>query len=179
MATSHDIEDVLTSIRRLVAADAPRSAPAPDRALVLDQARRVNDPDAPFRAIGSLPQGPAIESDVSDDLSDEDDDDEDPAEAATSGIPASVTPLPQKLRREPAAEPEFARDREEAEDAVPGSVDLADLGEAALGDEALRRLIEEVVRQELAGALGERITRNVRKLVRRELRRVLSDDGFD
>jgi hypothetical protein len=58
-------------------------------------------------------------------------------------------------------------------------VELSDLGASPEGDEALRRMIEEVVKQELSGALGERITRNVRKLVRREIRRVLSDDEFD
>ena len=49
---------------------------------------------------------------------------------------------------------------------------------AILDDDALRLLVAEVVRQELQGALGERITRNVRKLVRREIYRVLaSQDG--
>ena len=40
----------------------------------------------------------------------------------------------------------------------------------------LRALIAEVVRQELQGTLGERITRNVRKLVRREIYRVLGTE---
>ena len=47
---------------------------------------------------------------------------------------------------------------------------LADLSDAAGGEDALREMIAEVVRAELAGPLGERITRNVRKLVRREMR---------
>jgi len=41
-------------------------------------------------------------------------------------------------------------------------------------EEVLRDLIAEILRDELAGALGERITRNVRKLVRREIFRILS-----
>lgn len=41
-------------------------------------------------------------------------------------------------------------------------------------EEMLRDLVSEIVRQELQGALGERITRNVRKLVRREIHRALS-----
>ena len=40
--------------------------------------------------------------------------------------------------------------------------------------EALRDLVSEIVRSELQGALGERITRNVRKLVRREIHRALT-----
>ncbi len=43
-----------------------------------------------------------------------------------------------------------------------------------LDEDALRDLIADIVRQELQGALGERITRNVRKLVRREIHRALA-----
>lgn len=42
-----------------------------------------------------------------------------------------------------------------------------------LDEEALRDLVSKIVREELQGALGERITRNVRKLVRREIHRAL------
>lgn len=57
---------------------------------------------------------------------------------------------------------------------------IATLGAARGLDEAtLRALVVEVVRDELQGALGERITRNVRKLVRREIFRVLSSQEFD
>lgn len=38
---------------------------------------------------------------------------------------------------------------------------------------ALRAMIVDVIREELAGELGERMTRNVRKLIRREINRVL------
>ncbi|WP_281966729.1 hypothetical protein [Roseovarius nanhaiticus] len=43
-----------------------------------------------------------------------------------------------------------------------------------LDEDALRDLVADIVRQELQGALGERITRNVRKLVRREIHRALA-----
>ena len=43
-----------------------------------------------------------------------------------------------------------------------------------LDEDMLRDMVAEIVRQELQGALGERITRNVRKLVRREIHRALS-----
>jgi hypothetical protein len=42
-----------------------------------------------------------------------------------------------------------------------------------LDEDMLRDLVGDIVRQELQGALGERITRNVRKLVRREIHRML------
>ncbi|MCA0942484.1 hypothetical protein LCM08_22610 [Salipiger pacificus] len=50
---------------------------------------------------------------------------------------------------------------------------------AGIDEERLRALITEVVREELQGALGERATRNVRRLVRRELQRLLASDDLD
>ncbi len=43
-----------------------------------------------------------------------------------------------------------------------------------LDEEALRELVAKVLREELRGELGERITRNVRKLVRREIAQIIS-----
>ncbi len=54
------------------------------------------------------------------------------------------------------------------------------LAEESVIDEAmLRELVADIVRQELMGALGERITRNVRKLVRREIHRAMSAQDFE
>jgi len=58
-----------------------------------------------------------------------------------------------------------------AEEAGP---DLFGGDDAVIDEEALRDLVAEIVRQELQGSLGERITRNVRKLVRREIHRALT-----
>jgi len=41
------------------------------------------------------------------------------------------------------------------------SVDLGDLDEAVLDEDMLRELVSDIVRKELSGDLGERITRNV------------------
>ena len=59
---------------------------------------------------------------------------------------------------------------------IAGADQLGDAIEpAAEIDEAmLREMVADIVRQELQGALGERITRNVRKLVRREIHRALA-----
>ena len=51
--------------------------------------------------------------------------------------------------------------------------------EAVLDEDSLRELVAEIVRQELQGALGERITRNVRKLVRREIHRALTSHELE
>jgi cell pole-organizing protein PopZ len=44
----------------------------------------------------------------------------------------------------------------------------------AVSDEALRDMVRTVIREELQGDLGDRITRNVRKMVRREISRALN-----
>ena len=103
---------------------------------------------------------------------------------------------------EPVEELVFAgfRDvRSGPDDDMLGSADLADetlldrefLGELAedlpvyqddtglIDEETLRRLVIDIVRQELQGPMGERITRNVRKLVRREIYRVLASQEFE
>ena len=54
-----------------------------------------------------------------------------------------------------------------------------EVAEAVLDEDMLRDLVGEIVRQELQGPLGERITRNVRKLVRREINRALSSRQAD
>jgi cell pole-organizing protein PopZ len=76
--------------------------------------------------------------------------------------------------------------RDGAFDAVVDPVDAPDdcsfllaEDEAVLDEETLRELVAEIVRQELQGALGERITRNVRKLVRREIQRALTSNELE
>lgn len=51
----------------------------------------------------------------------------------------------------------------------PGNVD----------HEHLREVVRQIIREEFQGALGERITRNVRKLVRREINRALVSKDFE
>lgn len=69
----------------------------------------------------------------------------------------------------PAAEPEVA--------AAEGP-SLFD-GEAGIDEEMLREIVRDIIREELAGTLGERITRNVRKLVRVEINRALTAREFE
>ena len=69
----------------------------------------------------------------------------------------------------------------EVEDEMAGDRAAEDLAadEAVIDEDSLRELVAEIVRQELQGALGERITRNVRKLVRREIHRALAAQELD
>ena len=67
------------------------------------------------------------------------------------------------------------------DDADPDLEELAEIDDddgSILDEEALRELVADIVRQELQGALGERITRNVRKLVRREIHRALTSQDL-
>lgn len=49
----------------------------------------------------------------------------------------------------------------------------------AIDEDVLRPIVARLIREELQGELGERITRNVRKLVRREILRALSAREFE
>ncbi|MFP4275010.1 MAG: hypothetical protein ACLFRU_08285 [Paracoccaceae bacterium] len=67
---------------------------------------------------------------------------------------------------------------------MPGKGAERDLGllddaDTVIDEEMLRDMVTEIVRQELQGALGERITRNVRKLVRREIHRALAAQDLE
>jgi len=87
---------------------------------------------------------------------------------------------------EGAAEPASAPESR-AEPAETASVE--DLGESPFSfpdddvsfvdEDALREIISDVVREELQGEMGKRITRNIRKLVRREIRIALATDELE
>lgn len=124
------------------------------------------------------PQSPLPWQDVEEDEADEG--------QQTEAYDPEVEPAPDAYLDEdvfedaPAAS--AAPDSLEREDA-PGRAD-AEGGtwysdDAVLDEDALRDMVSEIVRQELQGALGERITRNVRKLVRREIHRALMSQGID
>lgn len=86
-----------------------------------------------------------------------------------------------------------AQDFPEDTDAFPKFEDIADAEieqEIALDtnsntdaqfidEDALRDIVSELVRAELQGDLGDRITRNVRKLVRREIHHALATRDFE
>lgn len=231
MAQTHDIEDVLSSIRRLVANETGPAAKSEtamaDRSdgpmLVLGESHRVTEPEDPFQMIRSLAQEERDDQDA-DHLTDEAAplpvDAAGTAEDATGWDTAVFSASPDvtddmRQGRRNAARQAANAPTDYAEDTDYDGTDIADLAVSAVlpvipseggavdnlqpasrardaaadtlddlssslgGDEALRDLIAEIVRQELAGDLGERITRNVRKLVRREIRQMLASDEFD
>ncbi|MDP4032348.1 MAG: hypothetical protein Q8P60_05740 [Pseudorhodobacter sp.] len=99
---------------------------------------------------------------------------DDQAEAeAVAEINAAQTPQP-----EPVAADGAAGSFETGGQAMP-SADSFDDEDAVLDEDVLRDLVRDIIREELQGTLGERITRNVRKLVRSEINRVLASREFD
>jgi hypothetical protein len=76
---------------------------------------------------------------------------------------------------------------EDWEDVAPqttdaGSADApeeSDEADAVIDEDALREMVARMVRDELQGRVGERITHNVRRMVRREIARALSLQEFE
>ena len=68
---------------------------------------------------------------------------------------------------------------QDTEDEVIAGLYDAQAGGMAFDEEVLRDLVRDLIREELAGSLGERITRNVRKLVRAEIARALAVREFE
>jgi len=89
--------------------------------------------------------------------------------------PAQVTDKPARNQPARAASPEASENR--AQGGAAAALFTSD--DDVLDEDALRELISDIVRQELQGALGERITRNVRKLVRREIHRALAAQDLE
>lgn len=90
---------------------------------------------------------------------------------ASAGGPAEDRPAADRLSADrPTGAPLAAsRDDDDDEDEEGGPPPVVDLDE-----ETLRELIRDVLREELQGPMGERMTRNIRKLVRAELARAMA-----
>lgn len=216
-----EIEDVLSSIRRLVADDAPApmeppAAPKAEGAdkLVLTPALRIQTQESKVEEVANTEAAPTddweevtledriaeLEAAVaSSDEEYEPDGSEVEASAPAMDLSAFeddtfelspehvVVPEPEA---EAVEEPEVAEVVEDAveeteeepaeatSETTDDNVFEDDLSEV-FDEEMLRDLVSEFVRKELQGELGERITRNVRKLVRREINRALAARDFD
>lgn len=208
---TEEIEDVLSSIRRLVS-DEPRlrsPAPEPDHdsdqpdKLVLTPAFRVAqeaaapeqdevpaaaEPPAEGEAVPSASGGRDIAAEESGPETEL---------AETEEVSWQEIPFRHRVAELEAAVAESDEEWEPDGSEIDvqaralgrlggeGTADQPDEGDPAGGDEALideeslRELVVEIVRQELQGALGQRITRNVRKLVRQEINRALTSRELD
>lgn len=95
--------------------------------------------------------------------------------------PEDNVPEAEPIEAELVLDPEDigARDTPEIPASDLGMPDDLTFEEAVIDENTLREMVSDIVRQELQGALGERITRNVRKLVRREIHRALTTQDLD
>lgn len=229
--SSVEIEDVLSSIRRLVSDDMrPQSrgqdrpmasaAPAADKLLLTPALRIVPEADAmaevpaaaPFEGGGhTASSGEVVFHSIRNPAEDEAAfvaiDDETGLDAVLSqqhsetydddeaALPVEPSmPIPQEVFAEP--QPEAAEASasstwaDEAEAAVRAELEeettqtayarfLDEPEDAELDENAMRELVRDIIREELQGTLGERITRNVRKLVRAEIARALAVRDFE
>ena len=64
-----------------------------------------------------------------------------------------------------------------AQDAAEAADDF-DESSSFISEDVLREIVRDMIREELQGNLGERITRNVRKLVRAEINRALASQNY-
>ena len=92
----------------------------------------------------------------------------------------AVTPPQEDRLWADAAEAEVRADleRETAAEVMSGLYEAKTDG-MAFDEVVLRDLVRDLIREELSGTLGERITRNVRKLVRAEIARAVALREFD
>lgn len=87
---------------------------------------------------------------------------------------------PEALHPTPIAEPDPQwADQAEAEVVAQLEAQPEAAPELRLDEQALRDLVRTLILEELQGSLGERITRNVRKLVRAEIARTISVHGVE
>lgn len=193
--TNAEIEDVLSSIRRLVADGEKQGestqntlgteATGPDGPLVLTPSLRIGhegedtggDSFTIARRVARLEAAVTVQ---------EDEFEPDGSEAEPMlDWPAQSDDAPTFQSRERVMQARAETDitgntTQPANDDTIGDMDADEpsldeiFGTSGMpSEELLRDLVAEVLRDELAGALGERITRNIRKLVRREIHRVL------
>ena len=96
----------------------------------------------------------------------------------TGDIGAPDVSAPESDPVSPVDQPDFAADMVETQtpdrDETPHDAD-----ELVIDDVALSEMVAEIVRRELQGSLGERITRNVRRMVKREVQKALTLKDFE
>ena len=217
--TNSEIEDVLTSVRRLVTHDARRgeagAAGGAGGRLILTQAQRVDavsavapkadtpvvprtsaEPDTPSAApalapLSNAPDFRRLEATIAEleaavsasgSVFEPDGSEAAPASNVTAlyakpsflhtNAAEGVSPQPAPVApAAPTARPETdAPAMEMPEDT---GIDDDDLFETVIDEATLRILVAQIVREELHGQLGERITLQVRKLVRSEIAKAL------
>ena len=98
--------------------------------------------------------------------------------AARAEIEAAEQAAASDVRGAGAGVPPPFRRQDRTDDPEP-ETDLFAEDEPLYDEALLRDLVRDIIREELSGTLGERITRNVRKLVRAEIARAMTAREFE
>lgn len=207
--TNVEMEDVLSSIRRLVSdeVEARRDQSGDEKRLVLSNSHRINDAGdavetAPMASEADQLQAlSTLEATIAEleaavggtgnfdpDLGDASEGVSDPPAIFKSSKvlhePEALSFIPRSEDPKPVPDVEIAEDIPKPEplqltEAVQVANDPVDpavpqpepeeVEEVLLDEETLKQLVRTIVREELQGTLGEAITRNIRKLIRREI----------
>ncbi|MBB5220578.1 hypothetical protein HNP73_000499 [Amaricoccus macauensis] len=91
-------------------------------------------------------------------------------DARVTGDGETVLMLTQDMRRDAGGLAEGLDDDSDDDD-----TDAVQAAAPILDEESLRSLINQIVREELQGELGDRIGRNLRKMIRREIVQILDE----
>lgn len=115
-----------------------------------------------------------------DDWLPENDQDLDPHwQAEEADVLDDTSPVAQAPTWADAAEAEVLRELSSEPEPETGFGRIGGPDDPVYDEDLLRELVRDILREELQGALGERITRNVRKLVRAEIARALAVRDFE
>ncbi len=102
---------------------------------------------------------------------------EDLADALDDPPPSQAIVEPDAHWADMAEAEAMAELRDEIAEDAPFAADVRP--EVTFDEQVLRDLVRDLIREELQGSLGERITRNVRKLVHAEIARALAAQDFE
>jgi len=148
------------------AADSERDMTAPEAAAPETEIESVEQVIEEVRPAASAPTADSRDFLEAEDIADAED-----VPAAEEVIEAEDAPAVEELIE--------AEDAAAVEDVIETEEAFFSEDAAVIDEETLRDMVSEIVRGELQGDLGQRITRNVRKLVRREIHRALASRDFD
>ncbi|MCE8508493.1 hypothetical protein KBY28_08545 [Ruegeria pomeroyi] len=142
----------------------------------------VSDPGADLDADGPIEDSLTARIEVLETMISQVDEDWEPDGLSTDAYSGTSGAAMAWQDHEPQAQGDASASRinpEPEEEVLSDDPSVLSSDEAFLDEESLRELVADIVREELQGALGERITRNVRKLVRREIHRALTAQELD
>ncbi len=94
-------------------------------------------------------------------------------------VAADPAPWAQEETTSPAPKPAAEAPRSPLVEGLEGLTDADGNPVTVLDEDALNEIVRALIREELQGVLGERITQNVRKLVRAEINRALTARSLD